>query len=252
MIMYRRATKRIAKIKNINIIEQKLRQSLITKKDVFQQVTLKVYRIGQNNSFTKQIVFKGNILDTLDWCSTKQIEMKAAFDGYLNNIRNNSDRASIIKFTKSLLKQIEESDLYSPKCFKMVRKFIKDFSVKDPQLKLKDSQMKDYIDGKRGIKSQIALYRNLVTSQRVIVLNSLHQYYINSDSKQNYTLGISSIQKAIDNDQILKIKLKKSGYVKIKPTKVRTQRWVLFGQQIDQNGQSINKVIICCSDVDKQ
>jgi hypothetical protein len=34
--MYRRATKRIAKIKNINIIEQKLKQSLITKKDVFQ------------------------------------------------------------------------------------------------------------------------------------------------------------------------------------------------------------------------
>lgn len=250
--MYRRATKRTAKIKNINIIQQKLKQSLIVKKDVFQQVTLKVYKIGQNNSFTKQVVFKGNILDTLDWCSVKQIEMKSAFDGYLNNIRNNSDRQSMIKFTKNLLKQIQDSNLYSSKCFKMVRKFIKDFSIKEPQLKLKDSQMKEYIDGKIGIKSQIALYRKLVTSQRVNALNSLHQYYINNDSKQNYSLGINSIQKAIDNDQILKIKLKKSGYVRIKPTKVKTQKWVLLGQQVDDEGKYIQKVIICCSDVDKE
>lgn len=251
--MYRRATKRkISKIKNINIIQQKLKQSLITKKDVFQQVTLKVYKIGQNNSFTKQIVFKGNILDTLDWCTTKQIQMKSAFDGYLNNIRNNSDRNSILKFTKKLLQQIQQSNLYSDKCFKMVKKFIKDFSIKQPQLKLKDSQMKDYIDGKNGIKNQIALYRRLVTTQRVIVLNSLQGYYVSDEKKQNYSLGVSGIQKAIDNDQILRIKLKKSGYVKIKPTKVKTEKWVLFGEQLDENGDIINKVIICQSDVDKQ
>lgn len=250
--MYRRATKRIAKIKNINIIEQKLKQSLITKKDVFQQVTLKVYKIGINNSFTKQVVFEGNILDTLDWCSEKQIQMKSAFDGYLNNIRNNSDRSSILKFTKNLIEKINSSNLYSDKCFRMVKKFIKDFSIKDPQLKLKDSQMKDYIDGKNGIKKQIQLYRKLVTSQRVNVLTSLYQYYVSNDKKQNYSLGISGIQKAIDQDQILKIKLKKSGYVKIKPTKVKTQKWVLFGQQLDQNNQTIQNVIICCSDIDKQ
>lgn len=250
--MYRRATKRIAKIKNINIIEQKLKQSLITKKDVFQQVTLKVYKIGINNSFTKQVVFKGNILDTLDWCSEKQIQLKSTFDGYLNNIRNNSDRSSILKFTKNLIEKINSSNLYSDKCFRMVKKFIKDFSIKDPQLKLKDSQMKDYIDGKNGIKKQIQLYRKLVTSERVNVLTSLYQYYVSNDKKQNYSLGISGIQKAIDQDQILKIKLKKSGYVKIKPTKVKTQKWVLFGQQLDQNNQPIQKVIICCSDIDKQ
>lgn len=249
--MYRRTTTRISKIKNINIIQQKLKESLIVKKDVFQQITLKVYKIGYGNSFTDQVVFKGNILDTLDWCSEKQIEMKSAFDGYLNNIRNNSDRESIIKFTKNLLSQIEQSNLYSQKCFKMVRKFIKDFSIKQPQLKLKNSQMKSYIDGKNGIKYQIALYRKLVTNQRVNVLQSLHQYYINSDQKQNYSLGISGIQKAIDDNQILKIKLKKSGYVTIKPTKVRSQKWVLFGQQINQDGQPIKKVIICCSDLDK-
>lgn len=248
--MYRRATKRrISKIKNINIIQQKLKTSLILKKDVFQQITLKVYRIGANNSFTDKIVFKGNILDTLDWATEKQIEMKAVFDGYLNNIRNNGDRNSILKFTRNLLQQIDNSQLYDSKCFKMARKFIKDFS--DKELKLKDSQMKYYIDGKDGIKQQIALYRKLVTHDRVSVLTALQNYYINSQQKQNYSLGISGIQKAIDNDQILYIKLKKSGQVKIRPTMVKTEKWVLFGQQLNDDNQVIKKVIICQSDLSK-
>lgn len=248
--MYRRTSKRLfAKIKNINIIQQKLKESLIIKKDVFQQVTLKIYRIGVNNSFTDQVVFQGNILDALDWATEKQIQMKSVFDGYLNNIRNNSDRLSILKFTKNMIQQIDESKLYDLKCFKMVRKFIKDFSNK--QNKLKDSQMKLYIDGKNGIKQQIALYRKLVTSQRVSVIASLQNYYINSEQKQNYSLGIGGIQKAIDNDQILYIKLKKSGQVKIKPTSIKSEKWVLFGEQLNQNNQVIKKVIICQSDLAK-
>lgn len=250
--MYRRATKRyISKIKNINIIQQKLKQALIIKKDVFQEITLKVYQIGYDNSYTDKVVFKGNISDTIDWCSEKQIEMKSVFDGYLNNIRNNSDRTSLLKFTKSLLDKINESNLYSDKCFKMVRKFIRDFSIKDPQLKLKDSMMKSYIDGDKGIKEEIAFYRKIVTNDRVNILNSLNNYYIQNDKKENYTIGVNGIKKAIDNNQILTIELIKNGTVRIRPKQIHVQKWILLGQQLDDENNVISNVVICQSDVKK-
>ena len=250
--MYRRGSlNKIAKIKNINIIERKLQQSLIFKKDSFQQVTLTVYKIGVNNTFTKDIVFQGNIFDTLQWCLQKQTQFKAQFDGYLNNIRNNSSRKLLIKYTKKLSDFIKSSNLFSEKCFKILDKFVKDFSEKDPQKKLKDSQMSSYIQGQKGIKRTISLYRNIVTNSRVKAIKSLKDYYINSQKKQNYILGISGIQKAIDKNQVLTISLNDSGVVRILPKSVRSQKWVLFGQLLDEQGNFVKNVIICHSDVKK-
>lgn len=250
--MYRRySNRKIAKIKNINIIKQKLAQACINYKDVFQEIVLKVYQISENNTCSDKVVFKGNIADAIDWCSEKQIQMKSAFDGYLNNIRNNSDRNSLLKFTKQLLNKIEQSNLYSDKCFKMIKKFIRDFSVNDSENKLPNSMMKSYIDGQNGIKDQIALYRKIVTNDRVNVLNSLNNYYIQNQRKQNYTIGVSGIQKAIQNNQILTINLKKSGLVRIKPKSIRVQKWILLGQQLDEENNVIANVVICQSDVKK-
>ena len=250
--MNRRASiDRSAKIKNINIIQKKLQESLIFKKDSFQQIILTIYKIGVNNTFTKDVVFKGNIFDALDWCLQWQQKFKSQFDGYLNNIRNNSSRKLLIKYTKKLRDFIKQSGLYSDKCFKILDKFVSDFSNKNPQTKLTDSKMYSYIQGKGGIKQAISLYRKLVTNQRVNAIKSLKNYYIDSDSKQNYILGISGINKAIQNNQVLTISMKNSGVIKVRPKSVRPQKWVLFGQLIDDNGQYVKNVIICQSDVKK-
>lgn len=246
--MYRRAfIDKISKIKNINIIQKKLKQSLITKKDSFQQVVLNVYKIGKDNTFTEQIVYSGNIFDVLQWCIQKQDEFKTQFDGYLNNIRNNSDKKYILKYTKKLYDFIKQSNLYSDKCFKILEKFINDFSNK--QKKLKDSDVVNYLQGNNGIKNIISKYRKIITHDRVYVLKSLSQHYIDDDKKQNYILGISGIQKAIKNNDILKINLKDSGIVRIKPINVKQQKWVLFGKLLDENDNVIKNVIICQSDI---
>lgn len=250
--MYRRGSiDRIAKIKNINIIQNKLRQSLITKKDSFQQVILTVYKIGLDNQFTKDIVFKGNIFDTLDWCIEKQSQCKSAFDGYLNNIRNNSSRKSLIKYTKQLSQFVKQSGLYSNECFYILDKFVKDFSNKDPQTKKKDSEIVLYLQGQDGIKETISKYRNIVTNNRVKVIKSLKNYYIDSDKKQKYILGITGIQKAIKNNQILTISTNDYGVIKIKPKSVKPQKWVLFGQLLDQEEKFVKNIIICQSDIKK-
>lgn len=246
-MLYRRC--RVAKIKNINIIQRKLKDALIVKKDNFQQVFLKVYQIGVDNSFTDVVVFSGNILDVLQWCKVYQNQMKSLFDGYLNNIRNNSDKNSILKYTKKMLQRIQSSDLYDDKCFKMVKKFVKQFSKKNNNLK--DSDVVGYIEGKYGIKKQISVYRQLVTKDRVRLLQALYSYYMGQDKKQNYVLGISGIEKAIQNNQILNINLKKRGKIRVRPEKIQLQKWVMLGQQLDQKDQVIRKVFICQSDVDK-
>jgi hypothetical protein len=43
----------------------------------------------------------------------------------------------------------------------MVKKFVKDFSKKNNDLK--DSDLVKYLDGKNGIKNEISLYRQIVT-----------------------------------------------------------------------------------------
>ena len=109
--------------------------------------------------------------------------------------------------------------------------------------------MYSYIEGQNGIKDTIALYRNIVTNNRVKAIKALRDYYINSDQKQKYILGISKIQKAIDNQQILTIATKDSGIIKIRPKNVRPEKWVLFGQLLDDSNRVIKNILVCQSDV---
>lgn len=58
--------------------------------------------------------------------------------------------------------------------------------------------MHGLIFGKNGIKEDIDLYRGIVTADRVTVLKSLKNYYVNNDSKTKYGIGIKTINKAIE------------------------------------------------------
>lgn len=238
-------------IRNINTILNKMENSLMDRVDNDGEIVIKIYKIGKNKTFDDTVIKTGTIQECLDWCIEKQNYMKKTFDSFITNVKNNSNRIVIVNYVKKLRDDINASGLYDDKCFFILDKFIKQMSIKDKDMKTPDSAMHGMIFGTDGIKSKIDYYRSIVTSDRVIVLKSLKNYYINNINKVKYGIGIKTITDAIESNETLKINTKNYGQILIKPIEVRKESWSMLCDKVDNNGKIIEKIIICQSDLEK-
>jgi len=238
-------------IRNINTILNKMENSLMDRIDDDGEIIIKIYKIGKDKTADNTIVKSGTIQECLDWCIEQQNYMKKTFDSFITNVKNNSNRQVIIKYVEKLRNDINATGLYDQKCFSILDKFIKQMSIKDKNSKLPDSAMHGMIFGSDGIKSVIDYYRKIVTADRVIVLKSLKNYYINNVNKVKYGIGIKTIKEAIDNNETLKINTNNYGTILVKPVEVRKEAWSMLCERVDENGKIVDKIIICQSDLKK-
>lgn len=238
-------------IRNINTILNKMESSLMDRIDNDGEITINIYKIGKNKVADNNIIFSGTIQECLEWCITQQNYMKKTFDSFITNVKNNSDRKTIINYVKKLRDDINSTGLYDDKCFTILDKFVKQMSITDKKTKLPDSAMHGMIFGSDGIKSVIDFYRKIVTADRVIVLKSLKNYYINNVNKVKYGIGIKTIKEAIDNNETLKINTNNYGTILVKPVEVRKEAWSMLCERIDENGKIVDKIIVCQSDLKK-
>lgn len=250
---YRVSKKIIAEpiIRNINTILNKMENSLMDRIDNDGEISIKIYKICRDNTVDGEIVKSGTIQECLDWCIEKQDYMKKTFDSFITNAKNNSDRKVIIAYVKKLREDIDNTGLYDSRCFSILDKFVKQMSIKEKEFRLPDSAMHGLIFGTDGIKSTIDYYRKIVTADRVIVLKSLKNYYINHINKVKYGIGIKTIKEAIENGQTLKINTNNYGTIFINPIEVRKEAWSMLCNQVDEKGNLIEKIIICQSDLKK-